>query len=147
MTLQDEIEKALVDRFTDNTLGLTIEWERVEAYAIDDASRNKAAAIGVVDQGQQYNQKVGVGDQTWRVAIEFFVRCNIDEDIKTKTNLARAEIFRIMMADQSLGDLLIDTNPVEDMVFVSRETRHGEGVVVFDLRYRTKPDDIATALA
>jgi hypothetical protein len=146
-TLQDQIEKALVDRFKANELDLEIEWERVEAYAIDDACRMKAAAIGLVDQGQRFDSRTGLQHNTWRMAVEFFVRCNVSEDIKTKTNLARACIFRTMMTDTQLGNLLLDCRGVEDMVFVDRENKYGEGVMVFDLLYRTPIHDISVDIA
>lgn len=146
MTFQDEILKALVDRFEANALGLAISWERVEPYAIDDAARLKAAALGLVDQGQRFDDsKMQCTDITWRVAVEFWVRCNINEDIQTKVNLARSVVHRTMMADQSLGDRLIDTKAVADEVFMNRAERMGEGVLLFDLRYRTKVNDISTS--
>lgn len=146
MTFQDQIEKALIDRFKANALGLEIGWERVEPYAIDDACRLKAAALGMVCQGHTFNDKsIDCTNVTWRVAVEFFVRCNRDADIKTKVNLALAEVHRTMMADQSLGDLLIDTKAVEDMTFVNRAENSGEGVMTFDLFYRTVVNDIRTS--
>jgi len=141
--IQDTIEQALVDRFVSNDLDLTIAWERVERYAIDDASRMKAAAIGLVDQGQKFAYKTSLMDVTWRMAVEFFVRCNKGEEIKTKVNRARADVYRVMMADPNLGGLLDDTTPVVDEIFVDRSSNQGEGVLVFDLRYRTKTDDLA----
>lgn len=146
MTFEDEILKALVQRFEANPLGLEITWERVEPYAIDDAARLKAAAIGLSDQGQQYNDNsISCTNVRWRMAVEFWVRCNQDEDIQTKVNLAKACVHRTMMADQSLGDLLIDTKAVESMTMVNRAERMGEGVITFDLMYRTKVNDISTS--
>jgi hypothetical protein len=153
VTFQDEIEKALVDRFESNPLELDISWERVEPYAIDDAARMKAAALGLVDQGQKFTQKTGVSTQIWRIAVEFFVRCNKDEDIKTKVNLARAVIFQTMMTDVDLKTstypegMLIDTQAVVDEIFVDRSTLQGEGVMLFDLMYRTPYDNIGARWA
>lgn len=146
MLLQDEIEIALVDRFKQGITAQTFSWDWVERYAIDTAARKELAAIGIVDQGQKFMPKTSNSTQRWRVAIEFFVRCNTNEDPKSKVNLARAIIFQTMMEDKQLDDMLLDTNAVADDVFVNRAERYGEGVMVFDIDYRTKHDDIATAL-
>jgi hypothetical protein len=147
MNMQDEIIDKLLAVFSDNTIaGNSIDWERIEKYAIDDACRMKKAALGLVDQGQKFGFKASVTDIIWRVAVEFFVRCEYDEDIQSIVNTARADVYRTMMHDQTLGNLVVDVSPVADEIFVARENSMGEGVMLFDIRYRTNTVDIAIGL-
>lgn len=146
-SIQDDILQYILDWFADNTITTnTIEWERLEPYAIDEASRLKRAALGLVDQGQKYGFKVSNTDNIWRMAVEWFVQAEPDEDIQTLNNLARAEVYRTMMYDHTLGGLTVDVSPVMDEVFLQRAENWAEGVILFDIRYRTMPKDITVGL-
>lgn len=145
--IQDEIEEALKARFEAGYAGQEFGWDSVAKYAIDDAVRTRSkAAVGMVDQGQKFMPKTSISQQRWRIAIEFFVRCNSDEDIKNKVNTARRIIFKTMMDDMQLGGLILDTNAVADEVYVDRMDQFGEGVMLFDIDYRTLPTDIGVAI-
>lgn len=157
-SMLDRIEQALIARYTIDPLAeaakpdpddrYTLVWERVERYAIDDSARRKKLALGFVDQGmQKFRFKSPLVDVTLRMAIEFFVRANQNEDVKSLVNTARSEIYRRLREDLETNlPLLDDVVPVADDVFVDRADSHGEGVFVFDLTFRTDPDDIRRGL-
>lgn len=143
-TFQDDILDALVEKFTSNNVsGNVIEWEWVNPYAIDGAARRMRFAVGFVDQGQKFGFKASTGDHQWRVAVEWFCQSNPDEDIQKLNNLCRAEVYRTIMSDVSLGGLTVDCSPVMDDVMVEREESTAEGVMVFDIRYRPTVRDLA----
>lgn len=142
-TFQDTILNAIVDLFKASAIaGNSVEWERVEPYAIDDAARQKRASIGIVDQGQKFGFKASVTDNQWRIAIEWFVHADADEDPQIFNNVARADVYRTMMNDMRLGGLVVQVSPVMDDVVVYRSERWAEGVMVFDIQYRTMVRDL-----
>lgn len=155
-TLLDTIENRLVEIFREVDLAeeaglpaderLSIQWDRADRYAIDASCRTKAAALGLVDQGQTFRRKTSLSENVLRMAVEFFVRCNKNEDIKTKVNAARRDILLVMLKriefDDELMDLITDIVPDVDEVFIEREKNMGEGVVVFNIVYRSHPQDI-----
>lgn len=159
MILMAEIRKRWCDLFAAIDLSeeesypedqrLTLKWERVEPFAIDDAARKKMYAIGMVDQGRRYARKTSLTDVSWQVAVEFVVRAHSTQDPQEVADRAIAEIIYFMINrfefDEELADLVDDVIPVADDMFVDRLKNVAEGVVVFTVKFRTNAADIRRA--
>lgn len=143
-TIRERIMVQLVATFEAAPVApLVLNWDVVTRDPVTATTvQNVDTALGLYDTTERVRERTGYEERFLNVVVEFHLRMAEDDVASRFLNHAIGEVVSRVGADLSHGGLAIDTKEAGNELDVDGQyDKYVSGVIVFEVRYRCRPND------